>query len=99
MTFTRVSTLLTGLAIGTAAVATAQQPADSPRGLPSRNTTAVTYEARRTTKIDLVGTPLLPRPRGEAEIKTENSGPAHITAKMKGLSSPGQFGPEYLTYV
>jgi outer membrane protein OmpA-like peptidoglycan-associated protein len=70
--------------------AEAQQSAGpSAPGLLSRKTSAVTYEARRTTKVDLVGTPLMPRTRGEAEIK----------AKMRDLTPPTQFGPEYLTYV
>ena len=68
-------------------------------GLTSRKTTAVTYEARRTTKIDLIGTPLMPRARGEAEIQTESSGPVRIKAKMQDLTPAHQFGPEYLTFV
>ncbi len=89
------------LAIAIATVAAAQQaPAPSaPAGLLSRKTTAVTYEARRDTKVDLVGTPLLPRARGEAEIKTESSGPVQIKAKVRALGAPGQFGAEYLTHV
>jgi outer membrane protein OmpA-like peptidoglycan-associated protein len=78
----------------------AQQSAGaSAQGLSSRRTSAVTYEARRTTKIDLVGTPLMPRTRGEAEIKTESAGPVWIKAKVRGLTSPSQLGPEYLTFV
>jgi outer membrane protein OmpA-like peptidoglycan-associated protein len=81
-------------------VAYAQQsPGASAQGLSSRRTSAVTYEARRTTKIDLVGTPLMPRTRGEAEIKTESAGPVWIKAKVRGLTSPSQLGPEYLTFV
>jgi outer membrane protein OmpA-like peptidoglycan-associated protein len=68
-------------------------------GLPSRSTTAVTYEARRTTTVDLVGTPLLPRARGRAEVETEAAGPVRIAAEMRGLAAPAQFGAEYLTYV
>ena len=85
---------------GVAPAADAQQsPAGSVQGLSSRRTSAVTYEARRTTKVDLVGTPLMPRTRGEAEIKTESAGPVWIKAKMRGLTSASQFGPEYLTFV
>jgi len=78
----------------------AQAPAAAtPQGLSSRKTTAITYEARRTTKIDLVGTPLMPRSRGEAEIRTESAGPVQIKAKMRDLTPATQFGPEYLTFV
>jgi outer membrane protein OmpA-like peptidoglycan-associated protein len=78
---------------------TAQQPATTVSGLASRRTTAVTYDANRDTKIDLVGTPMMPRARGEAEIKTESAGPVSVEAKVKGLTPASQFGSEYLTYV
>jgi len=81
-----------------AVVASAQQSSTAVAGLTSRRTTAVTYEADRETKVDLVGTPMMPRTRGEAEIKTEKSGPVSVKAKVKGLTPAGQFGPEYLTY-
>jgi len=80
-------------------VASAQQSSTGVAGLTSRRTTAVTYEADRETKVDLVGTPMMPRSRGEAEIKTEKSGPVSVKAKVKGLTPPGPFGQEYLTYV
>jgi outer membrane protein OmpA-like peptidoglycan-associated protein len=70
-----------------------------PTGLRSRTTTAVTYEVRRTTKVDLVGTPLMPRARGEAEIETEASGPARIEASVEDLMPATQCGAEYLTFV
>jgi outer membrane protein OmpA-like peptidoglycan-associated protein len=77
----------------------APQPSTNVAGMTSRRTTAVTYDANRDTKVDLVGTPLMPRVRGEAEIKTESSGPVSVEIKVKGLTPAGQFGPEYLTYV
>src|SRR6478752_191687 len=88
-----------GLAMADGWNAAAQPPQAPAQGLSLRKTTAVTYEASRTTKVDMVGTPLLPRARGEAEIKTEASGPVRIKAKVKSLGAPGQFGAEYLTYV
>ncbi|HEY1305692.1 MAG TPA: OmpA family protein [Vicinamibacterales bacterium] len=96
---------LVGLAVvcgiaGVVWTAGAQQNAGAPpQGLSSRKTTAVTYEAGRTTKIDLVGTPLMPRTRGEAEIQTESAGPVRIKAKMRDVTPASQFGPEYLTFV
>jgi len=91
------------LTLGSVAVAvvaaSAQQSNTGVAGLTSRRTTAVSYQARRDTKVDLAGTPMMPRARGEAEIKTESSGPVSIKAKAKDLTPAGQFGPEYLTYV
>jgi outer membrane protein OmpA-like peptidoglycan-associated protein len=86
------------VAVGWTSHALAQTTAAA-TGLSSRRTTAITYEARRTTKIDLVGTPLMPRSRGEVEVQTESAGPVRIKAKMRDLTSPSQFGPEYLTFV
>jgi outer membrane protein OmpA-like peptidoglycan-associated protein len=77
--------------------AAGQQPAAAAPA--SRTTTAVAYQAGRTTKIDLAGTPLLPRTRGEAEIKTTESGSVRIAATIHELAPPTQFGPEYLTFV
>jgi outer membrane protein OmpA-like peptidoglycan-associated protein len=84
--------------IASVSPAAAQQP-PSEGGLSSRRTTAVTYEARRDTKVDLIGTPLLPRARGEAEIKTEASGPVRIKASVRGLPPATELGPQFLTYV
>ena len=78
---------------------TASQPGSDVAGLASRRTSAVTYDANRETKVDLVGTPLMPRIRGEAKIKTESAGPVSVESEVKGLTPAGQFGPEYLTYV
>src|SRR4051812_10650261 len=81
------------------AIAAPQAAEPAPAGLSARRMTAVSYDARRTTSIDLVGTPLMPRARGNAEIKTEASGPVQIKAKVRGLSPAAGFGPEYLTFV
>jgi outer membrane protein OmpA-like peptidoglycan-associated protein len=92
--------VVVGMATAAGTITRAQQAAvPVPQGLSSRRTTAVTYDASRTTKVDMIGTPLLPRARGEAQIKTDASGPVLIKAKMKSLGAPGQFGAEYLTYV
>ncbi len=91
--------LAIGWAVTTGVTAAASQQKAGATGLLSRKTSAVTYEANRTTKIDLVGTPLMPRTRGEAEIQTESAGPVRIKAKLRDLTSPSQFGPEYLTFV
>src|SRR4051812_23891817 len=84
---------LTGLAIGAAAIASAApQSAAAPQGLSSRKTTAVTYEANRDTKVDLVGTPMMPRARGEARIQTgSRAGPDQGQGAIAGC--PGAVRP------
>ena len=93
-----IVTVACGVSAAVWSVALAAQ-STAPVGLSSRRTTVVTYEARRTTKVDLLGTPLLPRTRGEAEIETEAAGPVRITARVRGLTPPTQFGSEYLSFV
>jgi outer membrane protein OmpA-like peptidoglycan-associated protein len=64
-----------------------------------RTTAAINYRPRRgETKIDFVGTPLMPRGRGEAKIEGKR-GYMEIDARFDELEPPARFGPEYLTYV
>jgi len=100
MTRIRLAVLAGGL-IAPLSVMTAPQQAPAPAAgsISSRSTVAVTYEARRTTQVDLVGTPLMPRARGEAEIETEAAGPVQIKARVRDVMPPAPLGPEYLTYV
>jgi len=65
----------------------------------SRTISAVNYHNRQgTTKIDFVGTALMPQARGDASV-TANTGATRISLHFDHLSNPAQFGPEYLTYV
>jgi outer membrane protein OmpA-like peptidoglycan-associated protein len=64
-----------------------------------RTTPAVNYRPRRgDTKVDFVGTALLPRARGNAEISGEK-GYMKIDARFDKLEAPSRYGPEYVTYV
>jgi outer membrane protein OmpA-like peptidoglycan-associated protein len=64
-----------------------------------RTIPAINYRPRRgETKIDFVGSSLMPQARGEATVKGEK-GYIEIDAKFKKLQAPQRFGPEYLTYV
>src|SRR6185436_8793449 len=62
-----------------------------------RTTAAITYRPESgDTKVDLVGTPLLPAARGVAEVSGKK-GYIEIDARVDKLSSASQFGREYLT--
>jgi outer membrane protein OmpA-like peptidoglycan-associated protein len=64
-----------------------------------RTTPAINYRPRSgDTKIDFVGTPLLPQARGDATIKGEK-GYIRVDANFEKLEPATKFGPEYLTYV
>ncbi len=64
-----------------------------------RTVKAVNYWHRSgSTKIDFVGTSLLPQARGDAQVKSEQ-GAIHIDAEFKNLQAASKFGPECLTYV
>jgi outer membrane protein OmpA-like peptidoglycan-associated protein len=65
----------------------------------ARTTKAINYNHRSgTTKVDFVGTVLLPKAHGNAEV-TSRQGAIHVDAELKDLQPASQFGPEYLTYV
>src|SRR5258706_15151944 len=67
--------------------------------LVGRTTPAINYRPRSgKTKIDFVGTVLLPQARGDAAIKGEK-GYIGIDANFEHLQPATHFGPEYLTYV
>lgn len=94
--------LLVLLASGLVApVATEAQTAEGRKvmSLTSRSAVAISFLSDTGTKVDMVGTPLMPRARGEAEIKTKSRGPAQVEVELKGLGQPYLLGPEYLTYV
>jgi len=64
-----------------------------------RTTAAINYRPRSgNTKVDLVGTALLPEARGSAEVSGEK-GYIEIDARFKDMKPAPRFGPEYLTYV
>jgi outer membrane protein OmpA-like peptidoglycan-associated protein len=65
----------------------------------SRTTRAVKYAHRSgSTKIDFLGTSLMPGVTGEATISSRRGAMA-IEVEFRGLDKPTTFGTEYLTYV
>jgi outer membrane protein OmpA-like peptidoglycan-associated protein len=65
----------------------------------NKSTKAVGYPVGGgSTKIDLVGTDLLPEATGEAKIEARQ-GATTVEVKCKNLPSPTRFGAEFLTYV
>jgi outer membrane protein OmpA-like peptidoglycan-associated protein len=59
----------------------------------------VNYRPRSgDTELDMVGTALMPRARGEIEVSGKK-GYIEISGKFDRLEPPTRFGPEYLTYV
>jgi outer membrane protein OmpA-like peptidoglycan-associated protein len=63
-----------------------------------RTTAAINYRGRGDTKVDLIGTALLPEARGVAEVAAKN-GHTEIDARVSGMQRATRFGSEYLTYV
>lgn len=64
-----------------------------------RSTQAVNYHFRSgSTKVDLLGTELMPQAKGSAKIES-HLGRTEINANVSNLDSPQKFGREYLTYV
>jgi outer membrane protein OmpA-like peptidoglycan-associated protein len=64
----------------------------------SRSVPAVNYQTNSSTRIDFKGTPLLPFALGNATVENKK-GLMSVNASLSKMSPPGQFGPEFLTYV
>jgi len=64
----------------------------------SRSIQAVNYWSRGSTKVDFIGTALMPRADGQAKVEAKG-GSLTISADFKGLESPSSFGPAYLVFV
>jgi outer membrane protein OmpA-like peptidoglycan-associated protein len=104
-----ITVLLIGLLAGPAFAQVAippAQPSDVNAPAPlfrvtvvGRTTAAINYRPRSgQTKVDLVGTPLLPEARGYAEVSGEK-GYIEIDARFRKMQPATRFGSEYLTYV
>jgi len=64
----------------------------------SRNIETVNYWTRGSTKVNFIGTALLPRAEGRATVES-TGGALAIDAEFNGLAPASTYGPEYLTYV
>ncbi len=64
----------------------------------SQSLPTVNYRSHGSTKVNFVGTALLPRADGDAKVGTQGSS-LRIQGNFKGLASPGTFGNAYLVYV
>jgi len=82
-----------------ALAAAGQQQAATEQGLVKKPITAIGYRVGGGgTKVNLVGTQLMPQANGEAKVEAR-PGVTSIEAKVKGLSRPEQLGNQFLTYV
>jgi|SoiMethySBSTD1v2_1073268.scaffolds.fasta_scaffold00255_57 outer membrane protein OmpA-like peptidoglycan-associated protein len=104
-----ITALLIGLLAGPAFAQVAippAQPSDINAPTPlfrltvvGRTTAAINYRPRSGhTKVDLVGTALLPEARGYADVSGEK-GYIEIDAHFRKMQPATRFGTEYLTYV
>ena len=82
-----------------ALAAAGQQQAAEGQHLVNKPIKAVGYRVGGGgTKVDLVGTQLLPDARGEAKVEAK-PGVTNIEVNVTGLSRPGKLGDQFLTYV
>lgn len=105
-----IATTLIGLlatpAFAQVVITGAQQPADANAQTPifritvvGRTIPAINYRPRSgDTKVDLVGTALMPAANGFAEVSGKK-GYMEIDAHFDKMQPPSRFGSEYLTYV
>jgi len=64
----------------------------------SRSTQAVDYRHLGSTKVDLRGTDLMPKIKGDAKVEGKPNG-VKLDVHLEHLGSPHDFGLAYLTYV
>ncbi|MEJ2009065.1 MAG: OmpA family protein [Acidobacteriota bacterium] len=93
--------LLCWLAVPAASAAAQAEPTQPPPRLITKSVQAVGFEVGGgSTKLDLVGTTLMPEAKGEARVEIKsNAGATDIEVKLKHLRPPTTFGAEFLTYV
>jgi len=92
-------TLLLCLCGLTYAQTTNQTPAGSVINIHvSRSIETVNYWARGSTKVDFVGTALMPRAEGTAKVESQK-GALAINTEFKNLQSPTTVGSPFLVYV
>jgi outer membrane protein OmpA-like peptidoglycan-associated protein len=95
--------LLGCLACGAPAAAAAAQaePSGPPPRLVTKSVQAVGFEVGGgSTKVNLVGTTLMPEAKGEARVEIKpKAGATGIDVDLHGLRPPTTFGAEFLTYV
>jgi outer membrane protein OmpA-like peptidoglycan-associated protein len=75
-----------------------RDPTTSELSIAKRSTLAIRYREDDDTKVDMVGTSLAPKLKGEAEVKSED-GRTHIRLKMNELDHPQRLGALYTTYI
>jgi outer membrane protein OmpA-like peptidoglycan-associated protein len=63
-----------------------------------RSTVAVRYPENDETEVEMVGTPLAPRVRGEAEVKRKE-GRTRVKVELRNVEHPQSLGAFYTTYV
>ena len=99
--------LITTIAVAQPAPNPTQQPASAGQDqipvfrvtVVGRTTPAINYRPRKgETKVDFVGTPLLPNAVGTAKVEGKK-GYIAIDARFDKLEPATRFGQEYLTYV
>lgn len=90
-------TLLPGL--GSAqSIQVTRESATSQQAISKRSTVAIRYRVDNDTKVDMMGTALAPKLKGEAEVKNKD-GRTHIQMKLNDLTHPQRLGAFYTTYI
>lgn len=91
------------LVLASASLLLAQAPQEEPyvfkADAVAKSTKAINYRHRSgSTEISFAGTAIMPKAKGQAKVDSRQ-GAISIDASFEGVTSPSQFGTEYLTYV
>ncbi len=91
------SFLVLALTVGTAAAQSQEKVPDS--NSVSKSVKAIGYRVGGgSTKVDLVGTELMPQANGEIKVEAK-SGATKLEVSIKDMTQPSKLGAEFLTYV
>jgi outer membrane protein OmpA-like peptidoglycan-associated protein len=75
-----------------------RDPSTSQLTAAKRSTLAIRYREDNDTKVDMLGTSLAPKLKGEAEVKSKD-GRTHIRLRMNELDHPQRLGALYTSYI
>jgi outer membrane protein OmpA-like peptidoglycan-associated protein len=75
-----------------------RDPSNSQLTFAKRSTLAIRYRVDNDTKVDMVGSSLAPKLKGEAEVKYKD-GRSHIQLRMNEFAHPQRLGAFYTTYI
>ncbi len=74
------------------------QSKENNEGVIAKTTLAVRYIENKKTRVNLTGTPMAPRVKGQVEVEYKKND-ARIKVRVENLDQPQSYGPYYTTFI